>query len=83
MVSRSYSELEYRALAGGAAEVVCILSLLKEIGFNVSRKFKLKCDNINAEHLARKSYSTCTNETYKNWCAFVRDLILQKKLEFM
>jgi hypothetical protein len=50
-VSRSTTEVEYKALANGAAEAIWISSLLKELGVTQRHAPVLWCDNLGATYL--------------------------------
>jgi hypothetical protein len=51
-VSRSSTEVEYKALANGAAEAAWIESLMKELHVVQSRTLLLYCDNLGATYLS-------------------------------
>jgi histone deacetylase 1/2 len=51
-VSRSSTEVEYKALANATAEVMWIQTLLMELGVRAPRAVKLWCDNIGAKYLS-------------------------------
>jgi histone deacetylase 1/2 len=51
-VSRSSTEVEYKALANATAEVMWIQTLLMELGVRAPRAAKLWCDNIGAKYLS-------------------------------
>jgi hypothetical protein len=51
-VSRSSTELEYKAMTNATAEVIWIQTLLKELGINSPSKAYLWCDNMGAKHLS-------------------------------
>nr|GEU58021.1 uncharacterized mitochondrial protein AtMg00810-like [Tanacetum cinerariifolium] len=52
VVSRSSSEVEYRAMAQTACELVWLRNLLGEIGFPQSKPIKMWCDNQAAIYIA-------------------------------
>jgi hypothetical protein len=51
MVSRSSTEVEYKAAANASAKVMWIQILLKEIGIPCPKQARLWCDNLGAKYL--------------------------------
>nr|CAD1821571.1 unnamed protein product [Ananas comosus var. bracteatus] len=52
VVSRSSAEVEYRAMASTACELVWLKALLKDMGFNHDGPIQMKCDNQAAIHIS-------------------------------
>ena len=51
-VTRSSTEVEYRAFANAASETSWLLSLFKELGLPLSGQPKMLCNNLGATHLS-------------------------------
>lgn len=83
VVSHSSVESKYKALVGGAIEISWILSLLKEIGFELNGRSKLLCDNISTQHIARNHVQYVRINHIEIDVHFVRDLILQIQLDIL
>jgi hypothetical protein len=51
-VSRSSTEAEYKAVANATAEIICVQTLLRELGVSQNRSSVLWCDNIGATYVS-------------------------------
>lgn len=73
VVSRSSTESEYRALANTAVEVVCIQSLLHEIGIHVPSKPVIWCDNKSTAAIVSNPFYHARTKHIEIDTHFVRD----------
>ena len=81
MVSKSSTELEYRALAYVSYEIAWLEPFLKELSFPLPEIPITWCDNINASALTMNPvYHTRTKHIEVD-VHFVRDKVLEKKLD--
>jgi hypothetical protein len=51
-VSRSSTEVEYKAIANATIEIMWVQILLKEIGIHAPKSGKIWCDNLGAKYLS-------------------------------
>jgi hypothetical protein len=80
-VSRSSTEVEYKAIADATAEVMWVQTVLMELGVSCLRSAKLWCDNMGAKYLASNPIFHGRMKHVKVDYHFVRDRVLKKLLE--
>jgi hypothetical protein len=80
-VSRSSTEVEYKAIADATAEVMWVQTVLMELGVPCLRSAKLWCDNMGAKYLASNPIFHGRMKHVKVDYHFVRDRVLKKLLE--
>ncbi|GAA0171659.1 transmembrane signal receptor [Lithospermum erythrorhizon] len=74
-VSRSSTEVQYKALADCVSEMIWMMSLLRELGVSLVSPPVLWCDNIGATYLAANPvYHACTKHIEIDY-HFVREKI--------
>ena len=76
----SYSS-RYKSLANAAAEVICVQSLLDELGVRQSMVPILWCDNIGATYLSANPVFHASTKHIEVDFQFVRERVAQKKLD--
>ncbi|KAL5573679.1 hypothetical protein UlMin_023276 [Ulmus minor] len=81
VVSRSSAESEYRGLAIAAAEIVWTLSLLQELCVPQPDVPVLWFDNISSSYMAANPVFHSRSKHIEIDIHFIRDLVLQKKLQ--
>jgi histone deacetylase 1/2 len=80
-VSRSSTEAEYKALANATAKIMWIQTLLLELGVQVPRAAKVRCDNIGAKYLSSNPvFHTRTKHIEVDY-HFVRERVARKLLQ--
>ena len=80
-ISRSSSEVEYRAMAHAASEVTCLVRLLEELGVHNLTPVQLNCDNQSALHIARNHVFHERTKHIEIDCHFTRDKVLEGLLQ--
>ena len=80
IVSRSSTELEYRALATTAAELVWIHQVLKDLGLFLSFAPKLWCDNVSALAIASNPVFHAHTKHVEVDYHFVHERVLRRDL---
>ena len=80
MVSRSSTELEYKALADLAAKVTWIKSLLDELKFLMPRKPVLWIDNLSAKVLTSNPVMHARSKHIEINVHYIRDQVLQNQV---
>ncbi|KAI4312338.1 hypothetical protein MLD38_037155 [Melastoma candidum] len=80
VVSRSSTEAEYRALANGAAKVLWLQKLLRELQVNFQKPSVLYCDNLSTIHLAANPIFHARTKHVEIDHHFVREKILSGTL---
>jgi hypothetical protein len=80
-VSRSSTEVEYKALANEAAEATWIQSLLKELHVVQSRPPVLWCDNLGATYLSSNPIFHARTKHIEVDFHFVREKLAMRALE--
>ena len=76
VVSRSYSESEYRAMASAASEVTWMVNLLQELGVSNLAPVTLNCDNQSAIHIAKNPVHHERTKHIEIDVHFTRDKVL-------
>ncbi|OMO61326.1 Integrase, catalytic core [Corchorus capsularis] len=79
-VSRSSTEVEYRALASATTEVYWLQSLLLEIRFPLASKLVLWCDNLSATYLTVTPIFHSRSRHLEIDFHYVRDKVLKKEI---
>ncbi|XP_048323521.1 secreted RxLR effector protein 161-like [Ziziphus jujuba] len=82
VVACSSTESEYRSLANGAAEVLWLQSLLNELQVELNRVPVIWYDNVEVGYLAENTVHHQRMKHIEIDAHFVRDRVIQKKLEF-
>ena len=80
-ISRSITEVEYRALANAASETMWLSTLLKELAFPVTESPQLLCDNLGATHLSFNPVNHSRMKHIQIDLHFVRDLVHKGSLQ--
>lgn len=81
IVFRSSAEAEYRSMAMIVIEIMWILRLLKDMGFEISQPMAHYCDNQAASQIAANSLYHETTKHIKVNCHFVRDKLCEGMIE--
>jgi hypothetical protein len=80
-VSRSSTEVEYKAVANATVEIMWIHTLLQEIGIKTPQVAKLWCDNIGAKYLPANLVFYARTKHNEVDYHFVRERVSRKLLE--
>jgi hypothetical protein len=80
-MSRSSTEVEYKAVAKATAEIMWIQILLKEIGIDSPCAAKLWCDNIGAKFLSANPIFHARTKHIEVDYHFVRERVSRKLLD--
>jgi hypothetical protein len=80
-VSRSSTEVEYKALANATAEVIWVQSLLAELGVSQSRAAVLWCDNLGATYLSANPVFHARTKHIEVDYHFVRERVARRLLD--
>lgn len=80
-ISRSSTEAEYKAVANAATEIMWIQILLKEIGVQVPKATKLRCDNIGAKYLSSNPVFLARTKYIEVDYHFVRERVMNNLLQ--
>nr|CAD1824666.1 unnamed protein product [Ananas comosus var. bracteatus] len=78
VVSRSSAEVEYRAMASTACELVWLKALPKDMGFNHDGPIQMKCDNQAAIHISTNPIFHERTKHIEVDCHFVREKVQEK-----
>uniref|UniRef100_A0A803MXD9 Retrotransposon Copia-like N-terminal domain-containing protein n=1 Tax=Chenopodium quinoa TaxID=63459 RepID=A0A803MXD9_CHEQI len=76
-VSKSSSEVEYRALASTASEVTWLVNLLEELGLDKLKPVTLHCDNQSSIYIAKNPVFHERTKHIEIDCHFTRDKVLE------
>jgi hypothetical protein len=80
-VSRSSTEVEYKALANATMEIICLQTLLDELGVSHPPVAALWCDNLGATYLsANPIFHACTKHIEVDY-HFVQERVARKQLD--
>ena len=79
--SRSSTEAEYKSLANATAEIICVESLLHELGIKQHSTSCLWCDNLGATYLSANPVFHARTKHIEIDFHFVRERVAEKKLE--
>jgi histone deacetylase 1/2 len=80
-ISRSSTEVEYKALANATAEIIWVQTLLTELGVPQPRAACLWCDNIGATYLSANPVFHARTKHIEIDYHFVRERVAQKLLD--
>jgi histone deacetylase 1/2 len=80
-VSRSSTEVEYKALANATAELMWVHKLLQELGVPHSPVARLWCDNLGAKYLSANLVFHARTKHIEIDFHFVRERVAQKLLD--
>lgn len=80
-VSRSSTEAEYKALANATSEVMCIQTLLYELGIKAPQAARLWCDNIGATYLSANPVFHARTKHIEVDFHFVRERVARRLLD--
>jgi hypothetical protein len=80
-VSRSSTEVEYKALANATAELMWVQKLLQELGVSHSVVARLCCDNLGAKYLSANPVFHARTKHIEIDFHFVRERVAQKLLD--
>jgi histone deacetylase 1/2 len=80
-VSRSSTEAKYKALANATAKIMWIQTLLLELGVQVPRAAKVRCDNISAKYLSSNPVFHARIKHIEVDYHFVRERVARKLLQ--
>jgi hypothetical protein len=80
-VSRSSTEAEYKALTNATTEVICVQSVLAELGINLSRSPCLWCDNLGVTYMTANPHFHGRTKHIEIDFHFVRELVVQRQLD--
>ncbi|GJW23479.1 retrovirus-related pol polyprotein from transposon RE1 [Tanacetum coccineum] len=77
VVSRSFTEAEYRAMADNTCEITWLRCLLQEFKVHVTGPIPIMCDNISSIALASNPVQHARTKHIEIDCYFVRDKVRQ------
>jgi len=77
-VSRSSTEVEYRALANAASKTLWLLALFTELGYSTLAPPQLLCDNLGATHLSFNPVQHSRMKHIQIDLHFIRDIMSRK-----
>ena len=80
-IARSSTESEYKAIANATAEVLWIRSLLHEIGFPLTQKVILWCDNVGEIYLTANPMFRARTKHIEIDYHFVREQVSNGTME--
>lgn len=80
-VSRSSTELEYKALANATAEMIWVQSLLNELHIPAPQAAQLWCDNLGATYLSANPIFHARTKHIEIDYHFVRERVARKQLD--
>ncbi|KAF8370116.1 hypothetical protein HHK36_031849 [Tetracentron sinense] len=80
-VSRSSTEVEFRALAIATSEAIWLHSLIQELGLKLQQQPQLFCDNIGANQFSLNPVQHTRMKHIEIDLLFVRDLIKKGKIK--
>ena len=80
-ISRSSSEVEYRAMSQVATEVTWLVRLLEELGVYNLKPVTLHCDNQSAIHIGKNLVFHEHNKHIEIDCHFTRDKVMEGLLQ--
>jgi hypothetical protein len=81
MVSRSSTEVEYKAMANATAEIMWVQIVLQELQIPHSRSARLWCDNMGAKYLTSNPIFHDRMKHVEVDYHFVRDRVTKKLLD--
>jgi hypothetical protein len=80
-VARSSAEMEYRAMASTASELIWIKQLLTDMGIEKKNLMKMFCDSQAARHIASNPVFHERTKYIEIDCHFIREKIQSKEIE--
>jgi hypothetical protein len=80
-VSRSSTEVEYKALANATAELIWVEALLRELGVKLQQKPCLWCDNLGATYLSVNPVFHARTRHIEIDFHFIRERVASNRLD--
>lgn len=80
VVSRSFAEAEYRAMASTVSEILWVRWLLKNLQVHIDTPTMLFCDNQAARHIANNPVFHERTKHVEMDCFFVRERVVSKQI---
>jgi histone deacetylase 1/2 len=80
-VSRPSTEAEYKSLPNATAELICVQTLLTELGISHPKSASLWCDNLGATYLSANPVFHARTKHIEVDYHFVRERVANKLLD--
>ena len=80
VVARSSAEVEYRAMAHTACEMLWVKSIVQEMGFSSAKPMKMFCDNQATMYIANNPVFHERTKHIEVDCHFIRDMVMRKQI---
>jgi hypothetical protein len=80
-VSRSSTEAEYKSIANATAEIMCVQTMLRELGIPQPSTAMLWCDNLGAIYLSVNPVFHARTKHIEVDYHFVRERVARKQLD--